>query len=87
MLYIKKWIVYSERSGNHVVSLCDDNSYACDCIGWRSHSPRINCKHIREIWETNPEPINQDSWDSLKGSKKRIKDTLAVFTKAIQEQN
>ncbi len=86
MLYIKKWMIYSKRSGNHIVSLCDDGTYACDCIGWRNHSPRINCKHIKEVWNTNPTPLNQDNWDALNGNKKKLKDTLAIFNKVIQNQ-
>jgi hypothetical protein len=79
-------MIYSERSGNHIVSLCDDGTYACDCIGWRNHYPRINCKHIKEVWNTNPTPLNQDNWDALNGNKKKLKDTLAIFNKVIQNQ-
>ena len=86
MLYIKKWIVYSERSGNHIVSQCEDETYTCDCVGWTRHYPRKNCKHIREVLWNNPEPINQESWDALKGKKLKVKATLTFFAKLKEQE-
>jgi len=74
----KRWVIYSEHSGNHVVSLLRDGSYACDCLGWTMHYPRINCKHIREVMLINPEPINKENWLKLKNKRKVIA-TLNAF--------
>ncbi len=81
MNFIKKYIVYSEHSGNHIVSLTDTGEYACDCIGWIRHYPRIECKHIREVKYNNIQPIDKENWDALKGKKKKVKDTLDIFAK------
>jgi hypothetical protein len=87
MLYIEKWRIYSERSGNHIVSLCEDGTYACDCIGWRSHYPRKDCKHIREVLYTAPKPINLKSWDSLHGKKQKVKEALTKLENIRIQEN
>lgn len=79
--YMKKWCIYSERSGNHIISLLADNTYQCDCIGWTRHYPRKNCKHIREVIETNPEPLNMNNWEALRGKRQKVKKTLDVFAR------
>jgi hypothetical protein len=87
MIYIKKWMVCSKHSGkNYIVSLCDDGTYACDCMGWIRHFPRANCAHIREVIGTNPAPISKEKWDALKGKKKKVKETLAFFSKVIEAE-
>lgn len=73
MMYLIKWCIYSERSGNHIVSLCDDGTYQCDCVGWTRHMPRRNCKHIWQVIDEKPEPLNQANWDSLSGKKAKVK--------------
>lgn len=81
MKYIEKYSIYSPNSGTHIVSKCDDGSYACDCIGWIRHYPRVNCKHIREIIITNPEPLDLNNWDKLRGRKEKVKKALDLFRK------
>jgi hypothetical protein len=73
MMYLMKWCIYSERSGNHIVSLCDDGTYQCDCVGWTRHMPRRNCKHIDQVLYEKPEPLDQKNWDSLSGKKAKVK--------------
>jgi len=84
MKYIKKWCVYSERSGNHIVSLCDDGNYACDCPGWKFH--RVNCKHIRRVWDGDIEPLNMENWEGIKGKKQKVKKVLDMFQKIQEEE-
>lgn len=80
MRYIEKYSIYSETSKrSHIVSKCDDGSYACDCIGWTSHYPRRDCKHIIEVIITKPEPLNMNNWDKLKGKKAKVKKALDLF--------
>lgn len=82
MKYIKKYLIYSQTSKtSHIISKCDDGSYACDCIGWIRHYPRINCKHIIEVIRTNPEPLDMVNWDKLKMKKEKIKKVLDIFRK------
>jgi len=86
MQYIEKYVIYSATGTPHIVSLCDDGSYACDCIGWISHYPRNNCKHIREAIYNKPTPINRDNWESLKGNKQKVKATLAFLSKMVEAE-
>lgn len=84
MMYLTKWCIYSENSGNHIVSLCDDGTYQCDCKGWTMHTPRRNCKHIWRVIDEKPEPMNKANWDMLKGKKKKTKDAIA---KMMESEN
>lgn len=82
MEYLNKWVIYSEHSGNHIVSLCTDGTYQCDCIGWTRHYPRINCKHIRQVIATHPEPLNRASWDALNGKKHKVMKAITKMSEA-----
>lgn len=42
----------SYRDGNHLLS---GNGYLCSCVGWTSHVPRKDCKHIRFVREKQKE--------------------------------
>ena len=81
MKYIEKYLIYSPNSGSHIVSKCDDGSYACDCIGWTRHYPRTDCKHIYEVIRANPEPLDMDNWEKLRGRKGKVKKALDLFKK------
>lgn len=81
MKYIEKYLIYSANSGSHIISKCDDGSYACDCIGWIRHYPRINCKHIREVLETNSTPLDPTEWNNLHLRKGKVKRALDLFRK------
>jgi len=52
--WIKKWEVESKSSGNiYVVAQDKDGNYGCSCPVWKFK--RQECKHIRQIKESNPE--------------------------------
>lgn len=86
LVYINKWIIYSERSGSHIVSQLENRSYQCDCIGWTRHFPRINCKHINEVIHTNPPPIDRENWEKLKGKKHKVLKTIDFLSKISEEE-
>ena len=81
MMYLVKWCIYSEHSGNHIVSLTDKGEYQCDCIGWTRHMPRRNCKHIYQVIDEKPEPLDKESWDALNGKKHKV----VAFMNKIKE--
>ena len=51
MNYINKWFVTSSSGRRYTVSLKEDGDYECGCRGWTMHTPRRDCKHIRELKE------------------------------------
>lgn len=52
--WVKKWVVPSSSgNGNYIVSLHKEGWYACSCPGWTRHTPRTDCKHIREVLAGN----------------------------------
>jgi len=60
--WVQKWVVPSSSGGgDYIVSLHKDGHYACSCIGWTRHTPRTDCRHIREVkddlWPTEAEHI------------------------------
>ncbi len=82
MKYIEKYSSYSEISKrSHIFSKCEDGTYACDCIGWTRHYPRIDCRHILEVIYNHPEPLDLDNWDKLQGRKEKVKRALDLFRK------
>jgi len=81
MKYIEKYLIYSPNSGSHIVSKVDDGSYACDCIGWTRHYPRINCKHIREVLENHPVPLDPQELTNLHLRKGKVRKALDLFRK------
>ena len=51
---VSKFNCESESSTKmYNVILYTDGTYSCSCLGWRFHKgERVNCKHIREIINT-----------------------------------
>ena len=82
MKYIAKYLIYSKTSGKpHVISKCEDGTWACDCLGWTSHYPRKNCTHIRYVIATSPEPLDLINWEKLRMRKGKVKKALELFRK------
>jgi hypothetical protein len=81
MRIIKRWCIYSENSGNHIISLLDDDTYACDCIGWTRHFPRKDCKHIREVKNGGGIELDENTWNALNGKKHKVLGVLNMFKK------
>jgi len=48
--------------------------------------PRRNCKHINQVIDEKPEPLDQKNWDALRGKKKKVKDFIDKIDK-IQNEN
>jgi len=54
--YKYRWEVPSSSNPdrNYVVSMSEQGTWACSCIGWTRHVPRKDCKHITLIKMAEP---------------------------------
>jgi hypothetical protein len=49
--------------------------------------PRRNCKHIDQVIDEKPAPLNRENWDKLNGKKKQLKAVLDKFCEIQQNEN
>lgn len=87
MLYLQKYLAPASNGSTHIVSLCDDGTWQCDCIGWCRHYPRKNCKHIYWVIANKPDPLNKENWDKLKGKKRAVKAAVDKIMLIQQREN
>jgi hypothetical protein len=45
-----KWACPSSSTdGYYTVAQDGEGNFACSCIGWTRHTPRTDCKHIKQV--------------------------------------
>lgn len=66
--YKKQRVVKSSSgSGRYTVSEDFNGNWSCSCRGWTSHTPRTDCKHIREVKSGGGQSFGAASLDILSG--------------------
>jgi len=66
--WVQRWIMPSSRGGGtYTVAKDEHGNYACSCPGWTRHTPRTDCKHIREVRAGRGTTLEQYTIDRLAG--------------------
>ncbi len=69
--WVKQWAVPSSSGGgDYIVSVDAEGNYACGCRGWTGHTPRTDCKHIREVRAGGGRELGDAVMDRLLGKKR-----------------
>lgn len=48
--WVRRWAVPSDSTdGHYIVAQDAEGNMACGCLGWTRHTPRTDCKHIKQV--------------------------------------
>ena len=66
--WIHRWVVPSSSGGGeYIVGQDAEGNWGCSCVGWTRHTPRTDCKHIREVKAGGGQTITEHIIGKLEG--------------------
>jgi hypothetical protein len=66
--WVERWAVRSSSGkGDYIIGQTTEGEWGCSCIGWTSHVPRTDCRHIREVKAGRGKTVGQATIDRMLG--------------------